>query len=226
MSCIALRHTQRRGWLPGLVRSSAWQFQFTLRVRFMPNLNMVAITHGNSWLRNHEKEIPWIWEGMIAEEAITLLSAPEKTGKSTLLSLLLDRRHRGGSLLGKPVRVGRTIVCSEEQGLIWALRQPPLDFGPQVEFHCPLGGNPTWRKWRKYIDHLLELGLDYYDLLVIDTLMTFLPSSQSNPIRLRRWFNELRVVAGYPAGVLILHQACTARGRAALAASRGPLRTS
>ena len=70
---------------------------------------------------------------------------------------------------------------------------------------------------------LLELGLDYYDLLVIDTLMTFLPSSQNNPMRLRRWFNELRVVAGYPAGILILHQACTARSRAGPAASRGPL---
>ncbi len=72
---------------------------------------------------------------------------------------MLDRRHRGGSLLGKLVRPGRTIVCSEEHDLIWA-------------------------------------------------------SSQNNPIRLRRWFNELRVVADYPAGVLILHQTCTARGRA------------
>jgi hypothetical protein len=31
--------------------------------------------------------IPWIWEGVLAEEAITLLSAPEKIGKTTLLSL-------------------------------------------------------------------------------------------------------------------------------------------
>jgi hypothetical protein len=160
---------------------------------------------------------------MIAEETITLLSAPEKTGKSTLLSLLLDRRHRGGSLLGKPVRPGRTIVCSEEHDLIWALRQPPLDFGPQVEFHRPLGGNPTWRRWRKFIDHLLELGLDYYDLLVIDTLMTFLPSPQSNPMRLRRWFNELRVIADYPAGVLTCIRLARLAAARAPAASRGPL---
>jgi AAA domain len=180
----------------------------------MPSLMPAALTHGNSWLRTRQKEIPWIWEGLVAEEAITLLSAPEKTGKSTLLSLLLDRRHRGGRLLGKTVRPGRTIVCSEEHDLIWALRQPPLDFGAEVEFHRPPGGNPTWRRWRAFVDHLLELGDDAYDLLVIDTLMAFLPGSQNTPSRLRKCLHDLRVIADYPAGVLILHQTRTSRGRA------------
>ena len=118
------------------------------------------IRQGNSSVRSLRAEIPWIWEGVIAEEAITLLSAPEKTGKSTLLGLLVDRRNRGGTLLGKTVRPGKTIVCSEEHSLIWALRQPPLEFGPQVEFHRPLGGKPTWRKWRWFVDHLLSMGDD------------------------------------------------------------------
>jgi hypothetical protein len=59
--------------------------------------------------------VPWIWDGVVAEKAITLLSAPEKTGKTTLLSLLLDRRREGGQLLGRAVRAGRTILCSEEE---------------------------------------------------------------------------------------------------------------
>jgi hypothetical protein len=62
----------------------------------------------------------------------------------------------------------------------WGSRQPPLDFGPELEFHKPLGGNPTWGRWRRFIDHLLELGEDY--LLVIDTVMTFLPTA---PLRER-----------------------------------------
>ncbi len=66
-------------------------------------------------------------------DAITLLSAPEKTGKTTLPSLLLDRRREGGQLLGRTVRPGRTILCSEENSRLWELRQPPLDFGPQLE---------------------------------------------------------------------------------------------
>ena len=52
---------------------------------------------GNSDLRDPDLWRPaWIWEGLLMEEGITLLTAPEKTGKTTLLSLLLDRRRDGG----------------------------------------------------------------------------------------------------------------------------------
>ncbi len=56
-------------------------------------------------------------------------------------------------------------------------RQPPLDFGPYLEFHRPLAGNPTPRRWPRFIDHLLELGDDAFDLLVIDTMIAFLPAA-------------------------------------------------
>jgi AAA domain-containing protein len=55
-----------------------------------------AVAYGNEWVRTLDRSTEWIWEGVIAEDAITVLSAPEKTGKSTLLSLLLDRRREGG----------------------------------------------------------------------------------------------------------------------------------
>src|SRR5437667_2311020 len=119
-----------------------------------------AVSFGNQWLRTYSQPLPWIWEGVVVLEGVTLLSAPEKTGKTTLLSLLLDRRRQGGQLLGRPVCPGRTIVCSEESNRLWALRQPPLDFGDQVEFHRPTEDNPTPRSWVAFIDHLLELPDD------------------------------------------------------------------
>jgi hypothetical protein len=186
----------------------------------MPIHGNAAVSCGNDWLRALKYPVPWIWDGLVAEDAVTLLSAPEKTGKTTLLSLLLDRRREGGQLLGRTVRPGRTILCSEENDNLWALRQPPLDFGPQLEFHRPLGGNPSPRRWRRFIDHLLDLGEDFFDLLVIDTVMSFLPAAQNNPVSLRKALHELRVVAGRPAGVLLLHQACAARSRSR---ARGPL---
>jgi RecA-family ATPase len=73
-----------------------------------------AVSYGNDWLQTFAQPIPWIWEGVVALEAVTLLAAPEKTGKTTLLSLLLDRRREGGQLLGRMVQPGRTILCSEE----------------------------------------------------------------------------------------------------------------
>ena len=71
-----------------------------------------------------------------------------------------------------------------------------------------------------FIDHLLGLAEDAFDLLVIDTVMSFLPAAQNNPRPLRKALNELRVVSGRPAGVLLLHQASAGRHRSR---SRGPL---
>jgi hypothetical protein len=178
--------------------------------------------YSNDCLRHHDRSVWWIWDGVVAEQAVTLLSAPEKLGKMTLLSLLLDRRREGGQLLGREVHPGRTMLCSEEEQILWALRQPPLDFGPRLEFHG-MPPNPTRRRWRDFIDHLLDQHLEEpYTLLVIDTVMSFLPAAQNNPRRLRWALEELRVVAGgLPTGVLLLHQASAARsGHRA----RGPLR--
>jgi AAA domain-containing protein len=186
----------------------------------MPVHRNAAVSHDNAWLQTLKQPIPWIWDGLLAEGAVTLLSAPEKTGKTTLLSLLLDRRRAGGQVLGRTVRPGRTILCSEENDTLWALRQPPLDFGLQLEYHRPIGGNPSPRRWRRFIDHLLGLAEDSFDLLVIDTVMSFLPAAQNNPPALRKALNELRVVSHLPAGVLLLHQTSAARSRAR---ARGPL---
>jgi hypothetical protein len=100
------------------------------------------------------------------------------------------------------------------------LRQPPLDFDSQVEFHRPIVSTPSPRRWRRYINYLLELPFESFDLLVIDTVMTFLPAAQNNPAALRRALEELRVVSGMPAGVSLLHQASAPRGRSR---ARGPL---
>jgi hypothetical protein len=50
--------------------------------------------------------------------------------------------------------------------------------------------------------------------------MSFLPAAQNTPGALRRALNELRVIAGRPTGVLLLHQTCAARSRSR---ARGPL---
>src|SRR5207244_1542795 len=144
----------------------------------------------------------------------------EKTGKTTPVSLLLHRRREGGQLLGRMVQPGRTILCSEENDRLWALRQPPLNFGSQLEYHRPMGLNPSPGRWRRYIDHLLDLPQDSFDLLVIDTVMSFLPAAQNNPGGLRKALNELRVIAGLPAGVPLLHQTSAAHPFALAAPDR------
>jgi AAA domain len=105
------------------------------------------IGRSNAVMAGQGRLVPWIWEGVVAAGAVTLLSAPEKVGKTTLLSLLLDRRRAGGELLGRAVHPGKTVLCSEENDALWALRQPPLDFGPDLLFHSPVGDRPSRGRW-------------------------------------------------------------------------------
>jgi hypothetical protein len=162
----------------------------------------------NAFVAGMRQLTSWVWEGVVARGAVTLLSAPEKVGKTTLLSLLLDRRRAGGELLGGTVDPGRTVLCSEENDALWALRQPPLDFGPDLLFHAPAGDRPSRGHWKRYIDDLAELAfrVDPFDLLVIDTAVRFLPLRERNEKTLAWALAQLSLVAGSPAGVLILNQ--------------------
>jgi hypothetical protein len=162
----------------------------------------------NACVQRERRLIPWIWEGVVAEGAVTLLSAPEKVGKTTLLSLFLDRRRAGGDLLGRTVYPGKTVLCSEENDCLWALRQPPLDFCRDLIFHTPPGDCPSLGRWKRFIDDLIELSLrdDPFDLLVIDTAVRFLPLGERNKKTLRWALAQLSLVAELPAGVLILNQ--------------------
>jgi hypothetical protein len=166
------------------------------------------IGRANASVAGRRREIPWVWEGVVAEGAVTLLSAPEKVGKTTLLSLLLDRRRAGGELLGRAVHPGKTVLCSEENDALWALRQPPLDFGPDLLFHAPIGDYPSRGRWKRFIDDLADLVFhdDPFDLLVIDTAVRFLPLGERDR-KIRTWaLSQLSLMTDAPAGVLILNQ--------------------
>ncbi|MBI3823761.1 MAG: AAA family ATPase [Planctomycetes bacterium] len=174
----------------------------------MPTEIKRPIGQTNSCVQKQRHSIPWLWEGVLANGAVTLLSAPEKIGKTTLLSLLLDRLRAGGELLGRTVWPGKTILCSEENKQLWALRQPPLDFGPDLIFHEPPGPFPMRGRWRRFFNDFLELNFpDYkYDLVVIDSAVNFLPLADRNKRTLRWAISTLRDMADFPVAVLILNQ--------------------
>lgn len=171
-----------------------------------PHVLPRTVGQSNTIIKEDRRAAPWIWEGILAEGAVTLLTAPEKAGKTTLLSLLLDRRRAGGELLGRTVWPGPSVLCSEESRCLWALRQPPLDFGPDLMFHQPMGPIPMRKNWRDFIDDLLNLDDGAFDLLVIDTAVAFLPLAYRNARVLRWGLCQLSYVAARPAAVLVLNQ--------------------
>jgi hypothetical protein len=123
-----------------------------------------------------------LWEGYLAAGKVTLLTSLWKSGKTTLLTLLLARRAAGGTLVGRAVLPGNTVVISEEAEDLWAERRRRLDFGGRVCLMCqPFDGRPTLPQWLELMDYLCELRRDRgVDLVVVDTLSSFLPGRNEN----------------------------------------------
>ena len=79
----------------------------------------------------------WIWTGLLRPGQITLITAPPKTGKTTLLSHLLAHRQNGTPLLDRPVRARRlqpdrnrrtaVLLLSRPAGMHMRTRSAPPD---------------------------------------------------------------------------------------------------
>src|SRR5260370_16678417 len=76
----------------------------------------------------------WLWHGYLAPGKLTALISPPKSGKTTLLSILLARSFQGGQLAGLPVAPARCCVVSEEAPDDWAARCRRLAIRHNVQF--------------------------------------------------------------------------------------------
>ncbi len=150
----------------------------------------------------------WLWDGYLAAGNITLLTSQWKSGKTTLLSVLLARRESGGQLGGLDVRPGRTAVVSEEPALLWNERRQRLGFGPSAAFLCrPFLGKPTVAQWSALIERLADLHAGRgVDLAVIDPLAAFLPGrGESHADLILEALLPLRRLTALGMAVLLLH---------------------
>jgi hypothetical protein len=125
----------------------------------------------------------WLWDGYLGPGKVTLLTSQWKSGKTTLLSVLLSRMSAGGELAGRSVQAGRAAVVTEESRADWDPRRRKLDLSKHVRiFYRPFGSKtPTVIQWRGLIAAMLELRRrEGLDLVVIDSLVTFLPGGDGN----------------------------------------------
>jgi AAA domain-containing protein len=132
------------------------------------------------WGRQLDQEpadLSWLWDGLLAGANVTLLTSQWKSGKTTLLSILLARLKEGGRLADLAVRAAKAIVVSEEPRSLWRRRHQKLDLGHVYFISLPFKGKPSLKEWRGLLDHIGDLHAKHgVDLLTIDTLSTFLPS--------------------------------------------------
>ena len=163
----------------------------------------------------------WLWHGFLARGNVTLLTAMNKSGKTTLLTLLLARRRQGGTLAGLAVQPGKTVVVSEEDPALWAERARRFDFGGNVCFVSrPFLSIPRPDQWHTLLARILQLREQHgLDLLVLDPLAPLLPC-ENNPRSVLETLMPLAALTRRGMAVLALHH--PAKGPTALGlAARG-----
>jgi hypothetical protein len=161
-------------------------------------------------LERDDLDFSWIWDGYIAGGNVTMLTSQWKSGKTTMVSLLLSRLKEGGQLAGLKVTPAKAVILSEEAPQLWKPRHQLLDLG-HIYFFCrPFLGKPSLEQWRAFIDHIAELrdahGLD---LFIIDTLATFLPgNNEANAAVVMNALLPLQRLTQLGMALLFLHHPC------------------
>lgn len=142
-------------------------------------------------LTSDKEEKEWIWDGFVAKNNVTLLSALWKVGKSTFISHLLKTMQEGGifpqSNNGSAkfeVKKSKVLILSEEGSDLWTERRDNLDITCRdtVWIMCrPLKQRLSYKKW---VELLSEQGefcrKNKVDLVIIDTLAGFWPIINEN----------------------------------------------
>jgi hypothetical protein len=125
---------------------------------------------------------PWLWQGYLGPGKVTLLTSQWKSGKTTLVSLLLARMQQGGQLAGLPVAAGKAFVVTEESKDDWRPRLQRLGIRDRVDFlYRPFLAQPSMAEWLALIETAAVLRQGQgIDLLVIDSLSKFLPAHSEN----------------------------------------------
>jgi hypothetical protein len=132
--------------------------------------------------RAAQTDRPWLWHGLLAPGAVTLLTSLWKSGKTTLASVLLAKLGSGGQLAGRALAPGRAVVITEETPAQWCRRAGSLDFGDHVGCFCrPFKGKPRPADWVALLDRVAELHVRRrLALLLVDPLAPFLPGHSEN----------------------------------------------
>ena len=153
-------------------------------------------------------ERKWLWQGYLAPGEVTLLTSQWKSGKSTLVSVLLARLKTGGQLAGLPLAAGKAVVVTEETPARWVERGQLLDFGDHVFWLCrPFLGKPSPQEWLALIDRIAELNDRHkIDLVVIDPLASLSPlRSENDATEMLNTLLPLQRLTALGISVLILH---------------------
>jgi AAA domain len=163
----------------------------------------------------------WLWEGYVARGAITLLISQWKTGKTTLMTGLIQRLGDGRPFLDRRCKAGNVLIVSEESSELWGHRMWTMPVGPHAQLVSqPFRSRPTPETWNALVDRAASMREEgNLDLFVVDPLASFLPgNTESDSGTLMEMLHPLQRLAAMGVAILILHhprQRASAEGTSA-----------
>jgi len=155
-----------------------------------------------------EEQVKWLWHGYLGRRSVTVLTSLWKTGKTTLLSVLLSKMREGGLFANLPLAACRAAVVTEEPISLWQQRAESVPLGRHVYFFPrPFHHLPSMAEWHGLIGSIDRLHeREGIDLAVIDPLASFLPAgSESCRDAMMEALLSLRKLTDCGMSVLLLH---------------------
>lgn len=156
-------------------------------------------------------ETPWVWEGYVARDSVTLLVSPPKAGKTTLLSHLLAVLGGNGpsAFAGARVEPCKVLVVSEEPERIWEGRRDQLGLGDNVHvISRPFTrGRPSPSQWEVFLEEVAgHIDASSYGLVMFDTLPNLWGVGDENAaVEVDEALRPLHSLNAAGAAVLLVH---------------------
>lgn len=149
--------------------------------------------------------VRWAWDGIVPDDALTLLCGNPKGGKSTLLRNLYPSYVNAAAFLGRPTgRTPRTrpvLVLSEEPTGVWR------DTPPQVAVWNRAGETiRSMKEWVAFCNRVeRQVDIFHFGLVVLDTLMNLVGVNENDPRKLAAVMIPLRKIAEHGPAVVVVH---------------------
>lgn len=167
-----------------------------------------------------------VWDGLIFSGTKTMLAAREKTGKTTLVRMLVREcsKSDGGLLLGRRVEPTKVLIISEEGSGNWARERDESDL-PDDLLVVPRPPMPhDLREWGQLWTGMAKaVRAEGIGLIILDTWARLAPvESENDNVQMTKAAAALDPLVEAGAAVLIVHHMAKgggSRGGTALPAS-------
>ncbi len=149
----------------------------------------------------------WVWEGYLAAGHSTLFTGLWKSGKTTLMSHVIQGITSGNKLVGA-AQTSPVLVISEEAPSHWIRRREDLGLGGTVHvINRPFKMRSTPDEWRRFISHVARLVARWrYCLVIFDTISSVWPVVNENDAsEVMSALLPLHAITDAGAALLVIH---------------------